>query len=106
MRQRFCLVIAVLVAAIATATIGTAAEPSVDDGWQAYRPGGYAAAAAGGDVGAQYIIGSFYEHGDGVARDLKRALDWYVLAAQQGDVGAAAQAKDVARRLAESGVAR
>lgn len=63
----------------------------------------YEAAAEGGDVGAQYIIGSFYEHGDGVAQDLRRALRWYVLAAQQGDVGAAAQAKDVARRLDERG---
>ena len=35
--------------------------------------------------------------------DLRRALEWYVHAARQGDVGAAAQAKDVARRLAESG---
>jgi TPR repeat protein len=66
----------------------------------------YEAAANGGDVGAQYIIASFYEHGDGVTQDLKRALDWYVQAAQQGDVGAAVQAKDVARRLAESGHAK
>ena len=32
----------------------------------------YEAAAAGGDAGAQYIIGSFYEHGDGVAHDLQQ----------------------------------
>ena len=37
-----------------------------------------------------------------MTQDLKRALDWYVQAAQQGDVGAAVQAKDVARRIAES----
>jgi TPR repeat protein len=61
----------------------------------------YEAAAQNGDAGAQYIIGSFYEHGDGVPKDLRKALDWYVEAAKQGDVGAAAQAKDVARRLSE-----
>ena len=60
----------------------------------------YEAAAENGDAGAQYIIASFYEHGNGVARDLRKALEWYVHAARQGDVGAAAQAKDVARRLA------
>ena len=59
----------------------------------------YEAAAQSGDPGAQYIIGSFYEHGDGVAKDLNKALAWYVEAARQGDAGAAAQAKDVARRL-------
>jgi hypothetical protein len=59
----------------------------------------YEAAAENGDSGAQYIIGSFYEHGDGVAQDLRKALAWYALAARQGDIGAAAQAKDVARRL-------
>jgi TPR repeat protein len=62
----------------------------------------YEAAAVNGDPGAQYIIASFYEHGDGVPQDLRRALEWYVHAARQGDVGAAAQAKDVARRLAEA----
>jgi TPR repeat protein len=61
----------------------------------------YEAAAEQGDVGAQYIIASFYEHGDGVPKNLRRALHWYVQAAQQGDIGAAVQAKDVARRLAD-----
>ena len=59
----------------------------------------YEAAAERGDPGAQYIIASFYEHGDGVPQDLNKALAWYVQAARQGDVGAAAQAKDIARRL-------
>ena len=63
----------------------------------------YEAAAENGDVGAQYIIASFYEHGDGVPQDLRRALEWYVQAAKQGDVGAAVQAKDVARRLVAAG---
>ena len=58
-------------------------------------------AAQNGHAGAQYIIGSFYEHGDGVPQDLRKALDWYVAAAKQGDAGAAVQAKDVARRLSE-----
>jgi uncharacterized protein len=66
----------------------------------------YEAAAENGDAGAQYIIGSFYEHGDGVVQDLRKALEWYVAAARQGDVGAAAQAKDVARRLAEAAPSR
>ena len=62
----------------------------------------YESAAENGDPAAQYIIGSFYEHGDGVEQNLKKALDWYAQAARQGDVGAAAQAKDVARRIAEA----
>jgi uncharacterized protein len=62
----------------------------------------YEAAAERGDPGAQYIIASFYEHGDGVPQDLNKALAWYVQAARQGDVGAAAQAKDIARRLSRA----
>jgi TPR repeat protein len=66
----------------------------------------YEAAAENGDAGAQYLIASFYEHGDGVAPDLRRALGWYLQAARQGDAGAALQADDVARRLGVAPPAR
>jgi TPR repeat protein len=56
----------------------------------------YESAAEAGDVGAQYIIASCYEHGDGVAVDLERALYWYSLAALQGDPVAAAKARGLA----------
>lgn len=37
-----------------------------------------------GDMGAQFIIGSRYEHGTGVERDLEKAYQWYAKAAAQG----------------------
>ena len=37
-----------------------------------------------GDMGAQFIIGSRYEHGTGVERDLGKAYQWYAKAAVQG----------------------
>jgi TPR repeat protein len=59
----------------------------------------YREAANGGDVGAQYILASMYEKGDGVAKDLRLALYWYTRTAQQGDAVALAKARAVARQF-------
>jgi serine/threonine protein kinase/TPR repeat protein len=40
--------------------------------------------AAGGDRDAQYAVGSFYDRGLGVERDLEKAAIWYRKAADQG----------------------
>ncbi len=42
-------------------------------------------AARQGDAVAQTTIGSFYQHGVGVKRNLHKALHWFTLAAEQGD---------------------
>jgi TonB family protein len=43
-------------------------------------------AAAKGNAPAQYALGRRYETGDGVEKDLDQAMQWYDLAAKQGDV--------------------
>jgi TonB family protein len=43
-------------------------------------------AAAKGHAAAQYALGRRYEMGDGVEKDLDQAMQWYELAAKQGDV--------------------
>ena len=45
----------------------------------------YQRAAEAGHWGAQYLIGSMYEHGNGVSRDEALALQWYERAGQGGD---------------------
>src|SRR2546428_690573 len=92
-----------LLAAAALACMLPASAASAVAGWRADQRVDYAPSfppyqrAATGD--AQSRNSSLYMIGDGIAQDLRKALDWYTLAARQGDVGAAAQAKDVARRL-------
>lgn len=44
------------------------------------------AAAAKGHAAAQYALGRRYETGDGVEKDLGQAMQWYELAAKQGDL--------------------
>lgn len=56
-------------------------------------------AAVAGDTGAQYLLAGFYEKGEGVTADLGRALEWYTQAARSGDAAAAAQAREVAKRM-------
>ncbi len=41
--------------------------------------------AEAGDAKAQYNIGRCYNNGDGVDKDAKKALEWYLKAAAQGD---------------------
>lgn len=56
-----------------------------DDATAAYW---YGRAAAQGLAPAQYRLGTLYERGKGVARDLKAALSWYERAASLGNVKA------------------
>ena len=55
-------------------------------------------AAKGGDVGAQYLIASMYETGDGVPQDLRLARYWYGVAADNGDEAAPGKLKELERR--------
>ena len=57
------------------------------------RAGGVTAAelqklAAQGDPEAQFMLGTLYRNGDGVAQDDKRAIEWFERAANQGYVRA------------------
>ena len=45
-------------------------------------------AAQQGDAGAQFLLGSRYDHGQGVPEDDAQAARWYRLAAQQGHASA------------------
>lgn len=47
------------------------------------QPGG-----EGGSAQAQFSVGVLYASGDGVQRDLVKALHWYRSAAEQGDAAA------------------
>lgn len=46
------------------------------------------AEAGQGNAIAQFILGSMYENGEGVAQDYKEAMKWYQKAAEQGDADA------------------
>jgi TPR repeat protein len=63
----------------------------------------YREAAKGGDVGAQYLIASMYEHGEGVACDLRLARYWYDIAAKNGDVAAPGKVRELDERLRSQG---
>ena len=49
---------------------------------------GLLAKANSGDLAAQVDVGDCYAEGKGVPRDYKQAADWYVKAAQKGNVAA------------------
>lgn len=44
--------------------------------------------ALAGEVSAQLLVGDMYANGDGVPKNLKEALKWYQLAAEQGNAKA------------------
>jgi uncharacterized protein len=48
----------------------------------------YLAKAQRGDVDAQYNLGIMYYHGEGVAKDIDKALHWFQMAAEQDDADA------------------
>jgi len=65
---------------------------SFEDGLAAYERGDYSAAgtefrkaAEQGDLRGQALLGSMYDHGQGVTQDYKEAAKWYRKAAEQGD---------------------
>jgi localization factor PodJL len=70
---------------IATRYLNGEQGASQDDAKAAYW---YGRAAAQGLAPAQYRLGTLYERGKGVARDLKAALSWYERAASLGNVKA------------------
>ena len=68
-----------------------------------------AKAAEQGDAGAQFLLGSRYDHGQGVPEDDAEAVRWYHLAAEQGHASAQyylgykfAQGEGVARDTGEA----
>ena len=72
-------------------------------------PGELARAAQQGDAGAQFLLGSRYDHGQGVTEDDAEAVRWYRLAAEQGHASAQyylgykfAQGEGVARNSGEA----
>jgi uncharacterized protein len=50
-------------------------------------------------VGAQYLLASMYEQGDGVEKDLRLARYWYDAAAKNGDPAAPAKVKEMDARM-------
>ena len=60
----------------------------------------YREAAKGGDDGAQYIVASMYEHGDGTEIDLRLARYWYEMAARNGDRAAEGKVREMDLRQA------
>ncbi|ALE01711.1 tetratricopeptide repeat protein [Candidatus Pseudothioglobus singularis] len=66
-----------------------------NDGNTAFNNGDYITAykewlplAEQGHDGAQTSLGWMYEHGKGVVKNDKKAVDWYTKAAEQGHIGA------------------
>lgn len=71
------------------------ARADFQDAVDAYNGGNYLYAfdefrelALNGDAAAQYRLGLMYDKGEGVARDERQALSWYVRAAGQDDTRA------------------
>lgn len=67
----------------------------VNEGIRAYNRGDFATSfrewqtlAKKGDARAQFYLAYLYEHGNGVRRDHDKALMWYTLSAEQGNVEA------------------
>jgi len=74
-------------------------DPNFDEGVRAYTAKNYKLAMArltpfaeSGDAKAQSYLGNMYEYGDGVQRDYREALRWFLMAAEQGDAHSQAHA--------------
>jgi uncharacterized protein len=63
----------------------TAVAPSYEANEQEQK---YLTKADQGDVDAQYNLGIMYYHGEGVAKDIDKALHWFQMAAEQEDADA------------------
>jgi TPR repeat protein len=88
------LVLSLLLLCIVSPAAG-AAEQSYAAGKQAYINGDYQRAydilsplAADGNADAQKMLGIMYDYGQGVKKDPKKALDWYLKAASQNQPAA------------------
>lgn len=113
-------------AALLLALAGPASADVRNDAFAAYQSHNYALAAElwlplaqQGDAYSQWAMGTLYRNGQGVGRDLRRAMDWFRKSADQGLAGAQwdlgymyaegiAQPRDevLARRWLESAVAQ
>lgn len=67
----------------------------INEGVKAYNRGDFATSfrewqslAKKGDARAQFYLGFLYEHGNGIRRDHDKALMWYTLSAEQGNLEA------------------
>ncbi|MCK7500038.1 MAG: sel1 repeat family protein [Comamonadaceae bacterium] len=81
---------ATLCAAAFAASAGV--EQDFEQAGRAHRQGDFKASvaiwtalASAGQVDAQYNLGLIHLHGDGVAQDYGKALEWFRRAAEQGD---------------------
>ena len=78
-----------------TVVTSTASADEFQSGLDAFRDKDYATAMAAwmplaesGDLNAMYNVGLLYDEGLGVPVDKQRAIDWYLVPAQEGDVSA------------------
>ncbi len=85
--MRWIGLVAVAIAAVAVATVGQTASAQQAAAQQAGIDAALLAKANAGDAAAQVTVGECYGDGKGVARDLKRAAEWYQKAADKGDIG-------------------
>jgi hypothetical protein len=76
-------------------TVGAGARADFQDAVDAYNGGNFLYAfdefrelALNGDAAAQYRLGLMYDKGEGVARDERQAMSWYIRAAGQDDTRA------------------
>ena len=96
----------VLVAVLAMVPAERPAWSGFADAVQAYDGGDYAtalneslAAARQGDADAQYMAGFLFMRGQGTRTDLRRAYQWFSLAAQKGDEFAADELQGLTARM-------
>ena len=94
-----------LVAAVLTLLPLMSAHADFEAGEAAYQRGDYATAyreflplARGGDVDAQFYLGTLYEGGMGGQPNYVEAIRWYTLAAEQGDAAAQVRLGGMAAR--------
>ncbi|MFQ5983970.1 MAG: tetratricopeptide repeat protein [Alphaproteobacteria bacterium] len=80
-----------LLGALASMALALPAYADIAAGQQAYLAGNYGTAlkellplAKQGDAEAQYLVGVMRDHGQGVARNYRKAAEWYRKAADQG----------------------
>ncbi|TXT24626.1 MAG: Sel1 domain-containing protein repeat-containing protein [Gallionellaceae bacterium] len=80
---------------VAALAVSPGAQADFQDAVDAYNGGNFLYAfdefrelALNGDAAAQYRLGLMYDKGEGVARDERQAVSWYIRAAGQDDTRA------------------
>jgi len=76
---------------LSTSLAAPVAAGPFEDGMDAYKRGDYAAAlqllrplAERGNAPSQYVLGSMFENGRGMAEDYVEAVKWYRMASERG----------------------